>query len=191
MYYIVYRTTNTTNGKSYVGKHKTSDLEDGYLGSGKLLKHAIAKYGKQAFVREVFALCESESQMSDLERKLVDIGPESYNLCPGGTGGFGYINVNKLNNKNHEHVGALKSARQTGTKKPYKPNLKRKGKKVFDWTGRHHSEQTKLLKRQIMSGRFTGKNNSQYGTMWITTGLTNKKIRVDQQLPAGYFRGRI
>ena len=35
-----------------------------------------------------------------------------------------------------------------------------------------------------------GERNSQYGTMWITNGELNKKIRKDDPLPEGYYPGR-
>lgn len=44
--YIIYKTTNLINDKIYVGKHNTS-VNDGYLGSGKILKQSIKKYGKK------------------------------------------------------------------------------------------------------------------------------------------------
>lgn len=37
-YHIIYKTTNLINGKIYVGMHSTDNLNDGYLGSGWILK---------------------------------------------------------------------------------------------------------------------------------------------------------
>lgn len=52
--YIIYQTTNILNNKIYIGMHKTSDLNDKYLGSGKLLNLAIQKYGRDNFTRKYF-----------------------------------------------------------------------------------------------------------------------------------------
>ena len=93
MFYTIYKTTNIINGKFYIGKHQTKNLHDGYLGSGKLLKRAIKKYGIDNFHKEILHVCESEKQMNDLEKILVVPDDEiNYNLCSGGHGGFGYIN---------------------------------------------------------------------------------------------------
>jgi len=96
MYYIIYKTTNTVNGKVYIGKHKTKDLNDGYLGSGKLLCRAIEKYGVENFAREIVYLCKTEDDMNAKEREIVTedfcLREDTYNLCVGGAGGFSYIN---------------------------------------------------------------------------------------------------
>jgi hypothetical protein len=37
-HYILYETTNNINGMKYRGIHSTDNLQDGYLGSGRLLE---------------------------------------------------------------------------------------------------------------------------------------------------------
>ena len=53
MFYTIYKITNNVNGKYYIGKHQTMDLNDGYMGSGKRIKLAIDKYGIESFIRNV------------------------------------------------------------------------------------------------------------------------------------------
>lgn len=45
MFYAIYKITNQIDGKFYIGSHKTKDLNDVYMGSGKYLIHAQKKYG--------------------------------------------------------------------------------------------------------------------------------------------------
>lgn len=92
MFYTIYKITNTINGKYYIGKHQTKDLDDGYMGSGKILRYAIRKHGIENFKKEILHVFDTEQEMNDKEKELVVISEETYNLCDGGHGGFGYIN---------------------------------------------------------------------------------------------------
>lgn len=90
-YNFVYLTTNLINGRKYVGKHSTNNLEDGYLGSGKLLKQAIKKNGRENFKREILEFCDSEILAWEKEKeycvKLNVICDDTfYNFTDGGEG---------------------------------------------------------------------------------------------------------
>lgn len=89
MHYTVYKITNKLNGKFYVGKHQTKNLlDDNYMGSGNLIKAAIKKYGVENFEKKILHVFDTEAEMNQAETRLVVLGEESYNLCPGGQGGF-------------------------------------------------------------------------------------------------------
>jgi histone H3/H4 len=92
MRYILYRTTCTVNGKYYIGKHKTDDLADDYLGSGLALKRAIRKYGKENFSREILGEFATQDELDMAEKQMITeeilSDPNCYNLALGGQGGF-------------------------------------------------------------------------------------------------------
>jgi len=92
MFYTIYKITNKLNNKFYIGMHKTIDLQDGYMGSGKLIRAAIQKYGIENFTKEILYIFDNEEDMKNKEKELVVLSEQSYNLCEGGKGGFGYIN---------------------------------------------------------------------------------------------------
>ena len=86
---VIYKTTNLVNGKVYVGKDMKNDPL--YMGSGKLLRSAICKYGEENFVKEILEVCEDAVHLSSREsywiEQLSSIAPNGYNLAAGGNGG--------------------------------------------------------------------------------------------------------
>ena len=78
-YFFLYKTTNTVNGKIYIGIHQTKNRDDTYIGSGKLLLAAIKKYGRKVFVKEILEEFTSEQDMVAKEVEIVN--EEFYIFC--------------------------------------------------------------------------------------------------------------
>lgn len=87
---IVYITTNIVNGRKYIGKDVANRKY--YLGSGKALRLAIAKYGKESFIKEVLATVSTQEELIEMEKYYIEYyrACESnlfYNIASGGLGG--------------------------------------------------------------------------------------------------------
>ena len=91
MHYLVYQITNLLNGKQYIGAHKTENKDDGYMGSGKVLKRAVKKYGLDNFRKDILFEATSAEEMFTKEKELVMLGPQSYNIKNGGYGGWDHL----------------------------------------------------------------------------------------------------
>lgn len=64
---VIYLTTNLINGKKYIGKDARN--QPYYLGSGKYLKKAIQKYGKENFKKEILQECSTLEELNEAELK--------------------------------------------------------------------------------------------------------------------------
>ena len=95
-YYYLYKIINKLNNKIYVGVHKTDNLNDGYMGSGKILNRAIKKYGVENFKKDILIYFDTAEEMFIKEKEIVTdeflLREDTYNLRRGGSGGFDYIN---------------------------------------------------------------------------------------------------
>ena len=146
-YYYTYQITNLINGKIYVGTHKTKDLEDGYMGSGKVLKYAIEKHGIDNFRKDILEYHNTPEQMFAKEKEIVNEDflerDDVYNLRRGGFGGFDHINksgIPKMLGKKHTEE----------TKQKLSEQKKGKNNAMF---GRKHTEETiaKISKAKLGS----------------------------------------
>jgi hypothetical protein len=156
IYYYLYEVTNLVNGRTYIGQHITDDLEDGYLGSGKALKFAIKKYGRDKFKKEILLFARNEKALNILE--MMAVTPEfcalksNYNLKEGGNSGrpnpeirekmrqkkLGANNPNYGKPKTEEWIAKVREA-NTGKKRSQEARLKIS----LACLGRRHTEEAK------------------------------------------------
>ena len=214
IYYTIYKVTNKINGKIYIGSHKTKNLNDNYMGSGKYLKHAQEKYGLENFTKEILFVFDTPKQMYDKESEIVNedfISEENtYNLKAGGFGGFDYINTTgknlygnngKTSNVKDDLAKGRKTQKQRRVENPeYARNINEKISgslkgRPGSFKGKHHTAETKRIIGEKSSIHQKGDGNSQFGTCWITHNtLGNKKISKDDLnkfLSLGYTKGRM
>lgn len=209
MYYTVYRVTNKVNGKIYVGVHKTNNLDDDYMGSGKYLRRAQEKHGIENFEKEILFVFDNPEDMYAKEAEIVNedfLSEENtYNLNLGGTGSWHSCNNSKdklewvrngrksadliiFQKYGVENPSQLEHSRKINSEKM---KLKHKNGEVKynNFYGKTHSEESKQKMSEAGKQR-TGNKNSQFGTMWITNGVENRKIQKNEEVPDGWNKGR-
>jgi hypothetical protein len=202
-YFFVYKTTNKKNGKFYIGIHSTNDLNDGYLGSGTILKSSIKKNGKENFKLEYLEFFENYEDLREAEKKLVNEellkNPKCINLVYGGGGGFispngarlggimaGKLRKERLINNPEEREKYIESFRER--RKEWE--LEGKIKSPPNWYGKKHKEESKRKIGEANSLKQKGSGNSQFGSCWITNGNENRKMKKNDELPLGWRFGR-
>jgi hypothetical protein len=205
-YYTIYKITNQVDGKIYIGSHKTKDLNDSYMGSGKYLKYAQEKYGIENFEKEILFAFETPEEMYLKEAELVNeefIATENtYNLKVGGFGGWDYLNSSKKNlygsngklgyggenlEKGRDRVRTLEEFDKIS--KTLKEGYS-SGRITPPFLGKRHTEET--LNKLKGHDRQNGERNSQYGTRWIHSKSlqVSKRINKNDPLPVGWEEGR-
>jgi hypothetical protein len=100
--YIIYCITNKINNKFYIGIHKTLDVNDEYMGSGRYITAAINKHGLKNFTKKILHVFTNKIEAFAKEKELVCKSllesNLSYNIKEGGHGGFDHIRAKGLNN---------------------------------------------------------------------------------------------
>lgn len=224
MFYTIYKTTNKLNGKIYIGKHQTENIDDGYIGSGKRLWNSIHKYGIENFEKEILFVFDTEDEMNSKEAELVTkefcLREDNYNLCPGGKGGWGYINsdeeiIAKRDKYEHKLAGRLAANKviekkygslykitkedsllgsAAFTKKFYDDGNFRNSvlKNLREANLKSQSPESRQKQKDTMKATNfqQGSKNSQFGKIWITNGQENKKIKREDTIPEGWYKGR-
>lgn len=129
---FIYITINKENGKCYIEqKHfkQKGESWETYLGSGKIIKRALNKYGVNSFYKVIVAFGKTNEELNELEKEIIDINNAThndtfYNIADGGHGG------NTFSGYSEEEF------------KKYCKNLCGKNNPFF---GKKHTEKTKKI----------------------------------------------
>lgn len=152
--YYIYRITNLINGKTYIGQHKYKKLNDSYMGSGKHLKAAQAKYGIENFKKEILVFNVSKKEHIDLlektfiaaEREKVGI-ENCYNIAEGGEGG----NTGPRSEEWKRKISESKKGKSKSEEHKRKISETCKGR-PSSMKGKHRSEETKRKLSEALKG---------------------------------------
>ena len=211
-YHYIYKTTCKVTGKYYIGMHSTDNLDDGYIGSGKILGYSIRKHGKENHICEIIEHYFSREWLREREAELVCAekltDPMCMNLKLGGEGGWEIVNSHPMKSE-RSRISIKKSHKTTKEQfandaafREYYSQLQSKKMKEnhaaglikYDtFTGKTHTEETRKRMQAAKIGYGVGSTNSQYGSCWITKDGKSIKIQkeqLDTHLTQGWVKGR-
>ena len=150
------------------------NLNDNYFGSGKNIRRAIAKYGKDNFTKEILEFRNTRSEIKQLEKSIVNEellkNPLCYNIQVGGEGGTS-IEMSK------HHSIALKGRKQTEETKA-KISKAMKGRvspnkgKVSPFKGKHLTNEAKRKISEAHKGKKLS-NETKLKISLSTSGINN------------------
>ena len=220
IFYLVYKLTNSVNSKIYIGCHMTKNLDDGYMGSGTILKYAKKKYGIENFKKEILSTHETPAEMLAEEARIVNeefLGREDvYNLTRGGRGSWFYTNqiLTKEQRTKAGNAGGFANANSLSIEsknKIFQGNQKG-GLNGFFVTNKYHEVMIQARKKATIAGHTPianarrkialslidhqkGEKNSQFGTKWhwINNNVIVRKIKKEDLaiwIDQGWKQGR-
>lgn len=150
------------NNKIYVGQNKNDNPN--YYGSGKLIKRAIKKYGKDNFKKEILCECNSLEELNKMEKfwisKLNSTDDRiGYNLESGGSdsffnkkrksGDYTFTEEHKKNIRNGiKGIPKSKKHRENISKNHH--DVSGKNNPMY---GKTHTDELKLFMKKLNSGR--------------------------------------
>lgn len=126
MYGYIYKITDLTNGKCYIGQHKYDKpmLDPYYHGSGRIISR-IYKNRPDTLLEEILMICATFEEANYFEQYFIDrmntMSPHGYNLQTGG--------------------------------KTHKPSMETRNKQSNSHKGKHHSQETCQKMSQTRKGK--------------------------------------
>lgn len=162
----IYKITNLSNGKIYIGKDTLSNKN--YMGSGVLIRRAIKKYGIECFQKEVIYETDNYEDLSNSEKYWIEFYKSDdrnigYNISKGGDGGDTMSNNPKLNEIKDKISQSLKNREfsqehREKLSKNHDSTKRKKGKSFEEIYGHQRSEE---IKQNLKGSRSKYKNEKE------------------------------
>lgn len=206
IYRFIYKITCTNGslkGKFYYGQHTTEKIDDGYKGSGKILRDYYKKH-KNDYIREIIAYYNTKEELNDAEKEIINLhinDDDCINIALGGKGG-NICNYHKVSEETRKKLSDIKKGHIVSEETKNKISKANKGN-VYRGYGWHQSEETKkkigeLAKQRVHPPRTEETKNKLSNTfknyVHIHNGEKNKfvsKDKLDEYLNNGYVLGFI
>jgi hypothetical protein len=185
--------------------HSTTKLDDGYMGSGKILRYSIRKYGVENHTKEIVEFLPTREELVLRETEIVNkeliSDGKCMNLKEGGTGGLS-SETHKFNFRKAGINGFIEKIKTNGEFK--QTHVERTSKYIIEYNNsgknvsprfkdKNHTNESKRLMSEKKKGLGVGETNSQFGTCWIIKDGINKKIKkedLETYLNEGWVQGR-
>lgn len=207
----VYRITNLINGKTYIGQHTVREgrtvTSDTYWGSGKMLRAAFKKYGKENFKKDILFVGDyTQEEINKLEIDAISneraLGKAEYNIADGGNfgldGHFYWNNASDEQKKKHSEHNRVAGRKGQEAFRKLSEDVKKAAYEKAERTRAerghsHHTKGTTGMKfseeqRKHISESHKGEKNGSFGMHWYTNGIENVKAK---SCPEGFHPGRV
>lgn len=190
--------------------HSTDNLNDGYVGSGKILQYSLSKHGLENHVCEILEHYFTREWLREREAELVCAetltDPMCMNIKLGGDGGWDHI-TNETRIKGAVSANKIRSARAADALKCPERAAKRQEKQKATMLERYgklgvgnnmtaHSSETKArISATKKAEQTTGEKNSQFGSMWVHHLVEKRSMKIKAEelqgwVDSGWVSGR-
>jgi group I intron endonuclease len=191
---VIYKTTNLVNDKIYIGQDKNNNPN--YLGSGKKLKRAIKKYGKNNFLKEVIEICDSEELLNEREIFWISYYKSTdrktgYNISDGSKEGDRRLGYNSLIKKGRYKTWLEKYGKEEADRKHHEWKQKisdyQKIKMLNGWS---HTEEVRKKISEAQKGKILTQETRDKMRKPKPNGFSETISKIKKGVPLGPSKRR-
>lgn len=150
----------------YIGQHTTNDLNDGYKGSGNIVRKYYKKHPLD-YTKEILYFCNDKEELNRKEKELIEphLGKDyCLNIAVGGAGGDTSSGCHRTE-ETRAKMSAAKKGKMSGDKNPM--------------YGKRHTEETRIKISAAKKGKYIGDKSPSAKPITIQNTITNEILCFD------------